>query len=190
MDSSAVWQDLLARLASAPPHLFFLALVVLPLGPFPASVLFIAAGARFGAAGGFGVAFAAMAVNVTLAYALSRHVLRRPIERWVRARGWKVPVFRPGEEIRFLLLFRITPGIPLCVQNYVLGLSSVRFRLYLPVTLIVQIPYVLGFVWFGQSLTQTSAWRVGVAVAGLVALVLLVNLVRRRLSERSDGPPD
>ncbi len=184
MDLVDVWQDLLARLASTPLVLFFLALVVLPLGPFPASVLFIAAGARFGTVGGFAVAFLAMSLNVTLAYLLARRALRHPLERWLRKRGREIPTFDPGDEIRFLLLFRITPGLPLFLQNYVLGLSGVRFALYLPVTLVVQVPYILGFVWFGQSLTQTSGWRIGVGIAGLVALFLLVSLVRHFLERR------
>lgn len=170
------------------PALFVAAMVLLPLGPFPASVLFILAGARFGTGLGFGLAMAALAANMSLGYWLARRVVRAPLERWLAGRGHAIPRFEKGDELRFLLLFRITPGMPLCVQNYVLGLAEVRFGLYLPVSLAAQFPYVLGFVWFGQSLTQSSAWKIALGVAALVAAILAVSLLRRVLQRRAAKP--
>ena len=49
MELLLAWKDrLLDALNTAHPALFLAAMVLLPLGPFPASVLFILAGLRFG----------------------------------------------------------------------------------------------------------------------------------------------
>lgn len=177
-------QQLEASLNAAPPALVFAALVLLPLGPFPASVLFVLAGNRFGALGGFVMGLGALAANMSLGYWLARRLLRGPLERWLTRRGHVIPTFDPADELRFLLLFRITPGLPLFLQNYVLGLAGVRFSRYLPVSLAAQAPYVFVFAWFGQSLTETSAWKVVLAVAGVVAALLAVSLLRRFLAGR------
>lgn len=176
-------QELMDGLGGTHPLLFFAAMTLLPLGPFPASVLFIMAGIRFGTLLGFLAGTAALALNMTLGYWLARRIARAHLERWLNRRGFSPPKFDRSDELRFLLLFRITPGMPLFLQNYVLGLAGVRFQLYLPVSLAAQAPYVLGFVWFGQSLTQSSAWKIGLAVAGVCAAILAVSLLRRVLAK-------
>ncbi len=165
------------------PALFFSAMVLLPLGPFPASVLFVLAGVRFGTFGGFIAGILALALNMTVGYWIARHVVREPLIRWLALRGHQVPQFDRSDELQFLLLFRVTPGTPLFLQNYILGLAGVRFRLYLPVSLVTQAPYVFGFVWLGQSLTQTGAWKIVLAVAGGAAAVLTVSLIRRLVAK-------
>lgn len=187
MDPGALWTRLMAGLEQAHPVPFFLAMVLLPLGPFPASVLFVSAGIRFGVVGGFALGMAALSLNMSLSYLLARRVIRRPLEGWCRRRGLEVPSLARKEEVPFLLLFRITPGMPLVVQNYVLGLSGIRFSLYLPISLMVQVPYVLGFAWIGQSLTQTSVWKVAMGVGGVVALGLAVRLIRNRFAPAARG---
>jgi len=177
-------RQLEAALNSAHPALVVAAMVLLPLGPFPASVLFVLAGNRFGAIPGFLLAVGALAANMSLGYWLARRGLRGPLERWLASRGKSVPTFDPADELRFLLLFRITPGMPLFIQNYVLGLAGVRFSRYLPVSLAAQAPYVLAFTWFGQSLTQKSGWKVVLGIAGIAAAILAVSLLRKILARR------
>lgn len=177
-------RQLEAALNSAHPALVVVAMAILPLGPFPASVLFVLAGNRFGTGLGFLLGVGALAANMTLGYWLARRGLRGPLERWLARRGKQVPTFDPADELRFLLLFRITPGMPLFIQNYVLGLAGVRFSRYLPVSLAAQAPYVLAFTWFGQSLTEKSGWKIVLAVAGIVAAILLVSLLRKVLARK------
>ena len=185
MEQLIAWKDsLLEALNTAPALLFLAGMVLLPLGPFPMSVLFVFAGIRFGAAAGFGLSMLTLAINMTLGYWLARRVVRSPLERWLTRRGIGVPRLTSADELRFLLLFRIAPGMPLFLQNYILGLAEVSFGRYLAVSLMAQVPYALGFVWFGQALTQSSGWKVLLTVAGLVALVLVVSLLRSWLSRR------
>jgi uncharacterized membrane protein YdjX (TVP38/TMEM64 family) len=137
-----------------------------------------------GAARGFALVMAGLVVDFTLGYWLARRWLRVPLSGWLARRGYSVPKLSAADEIPFILLFRVTPGMPLVVQNYLLGLAEVNFRRYLLISLAVQSVYALGFVWLGQSLQQSSAWKLLLGVSALVALGLMIALLRRWLARR------
>jgi uncharacterized membrane protein YdjX (TVP38/TMEM64 family) len=178
------WHDGLALVSAARPAALFFAIALLPLVGVPASPLLIAAGVRLGTARGYALAMAALLVNFTLGYWLARRWLRGPLTRWLTRRGHTVPRLAAADEVPFILLFRVTPGLPLVIQNYLLGLAEVNFRRYLLLSLAVQSVYALAFVWLGQSLQQSAAWKLLLAVSALVALTLIVALLRRWLNRR------
>ena len=182
---SHVWHSAMAAMGNAHPALLFLALALLPLVGVPASPLIIAAGVRLGTASGFALVVAALLCDFSLGYWLARRWMRTPLTRWLAGRGHVVPVLAPADEAQFILLFRITPGIPLSVQNYVLGLAGVDFTRYLLISLPVQAVYALTFVWFGNSLADNAAWKLALGTALLVAIGLAVGLLRRWLTRRS-----
>lgn len=181
---SSWWKAGLAEASSAPPIVLFCALALLPLVGVPASPLLIAIGIRLGTARGYAMAMAALLVNFTLGYWLARRWLRGPLTLWLTRRGHTVPRLAAADEVPFILLFRVTPGLPLVIQNYLLGLAEVNFRRYLLLSLAVQSVYALAFVWLGQSLQQSAAWKFLLAVSALVALTLIVALLRRWLNRR------
>ena len=184
---SHAWQSLLGAMGTTHPALLMLALALLPLVGVPASPLIIAAGARMGTAVGFVAVMVSLTVNFTVGYWLARRWLRSWLTVWLARRGYAIPQLAPGDESQFILLFRITPGMPLTVQNYVLGLAGVGFARYMLISLPVQAVYALAFVWFGQSLTGKATWKLALGVALLVAVGLVVSLLRRYLSRRRAG---
>ena len=179
------WHTTMTAMGNAHPALLFLALALLPLVGVPASPLIIAAGVRLGTGAGFALVVAALLCDFSLGYWLARRWMRTPLTRWLAGRGHVVPVLAPADEAQFILLFRITPGIPLSVQNYVLGLAGVDFTRYLLISLPVQAVYALTFVWFGNSLADNEAWKLALGVALLVAIGLAVGLLRRWLKAPS-----
>jgi uncharacterized membrane protein YdjX (TVP38/TMEM64 family) len=42
-----------------------------------------------------------------------------------------------------MAILRVTPGVPLCIQNYLLGLAGVKFARYLLLSLPAQAAYAL-----------------------------------------------
>ena len=182
---SQAWHTAMTAMGNAHPALLFLALALLPLVGVPASPLIIAAGVRLGTGAGFALVVAALLCDFSLGYWLARRWMRAPLTRWLAGRGHVVPVLAPADEAQFILLFRITPGIPLSVQNYVLGLAGVDFTRYLLISLPVQAVYALTFVWFGNSLADNAAWKLALGVALLVAIGLAVGLLRRWLKAPS-----
>ena len=182
---SHTWHSAMAAMGNAHQALLFLALALLPLVGVPASPLIIASGVRLGTGAGFALVVAALLCDFSLGYWLARRWMRAPLTRWLAGRGHVVPELAPADEAQFILLFRITPGIPLSVQNYMLGLAGVDFTRYLLISLPVQAVYALAFVWFGNSLADNAAWRLALGAALLVAIGLAVGLLRRRLTRRS-----
>lgn len=147
--------------------------------------MFVAAGVRLGTLRGFSLTMAALLVNFTLGYWLARRFFRGPLIRWLTGRGYRIPSLSAADETPFILLFRVTPGMPLVVQNYLLGLAEVGFWRYLLLSLAVQSLYALAFVWLGQSLQQSAAWKLLLGGSAIVALILGVALLRRWLARRA-----
>lgn len=177
-------QELISFVERLPLPSLVAALTLLPLIGVPVSPLWIAIGVRAGTVWGAVLAMVALAANQTAGYWLARRWVRRPIEAWLHARGKSVPQIPAGEETLWILLLRVTPGIPLFVQNYLLGLAQVPFGRYLALSLPVQITYALAFVSLGQALRDSDVWRGMLAVSGLAAVAVGVLLLRRHLDRR------
>jgi uncharacterized membrane protein YdjX (TVP38/TMEM64 family) len=129
--------------------------------------------------------FLALGVNVTCGYWIARSLGRGKLGRWLERRGRSLPTPHPGHETRWILLVRVTPGIPLFVQNYALGMAGVNFPRYLLLSFPVQIFYAVLFITLGNSLSGSHLWRAILAGLGLVAAGLLVSLVRAKVSATS-----
>jgi uncharacterized membrane protein YdjX (TVP38/TMEM64 family) len=180
-------QMILDAIGTAHPVMLFLALALLPLVGVPTSVLWIAAGVRLGTLSAFALCAVALLVNFTAGYWLARCALRLPVIRWLERRGWRIPQVPASDETLAILILRVTPGIPLCVQNYLLGLARVKFGRYLLLSMPAQAAYALAFVWFGDSLASNAVWHLLLALAALAGVSLLISLLRRRLNRCAPG---
>ena len=164
------------------PLWFFVALVILPGGPFPASVLFLMAGVVWREqpllACGYGLA--ALALNQAWTYALAAGPAHDVVARVLAGFGWKMPVLKTENVTDTLLVLRLVPGIPLFVQNYLLGLLRVPYGRYAWVSLLCNGPHVIGFVLAGVGIAD-GRWKVALlGIAILVLAVVVVRVVRRR----------
>ena len=110
--------QLLSMIEALPLPGLLAAQVVLPLFGFPVSPLWIATGVRAGVLWGSVLSAGALAVNLTLGYWLARKWLRQPIEKWLHARGKKAPQIREADETLWILLLRVTPGVPFNQQPW------------------------------------------------------------------------
>lgn len=188
-----LWHLAMAAIGAAHPLVLFVALAVLPLLGVPTSPLWIAIGVGAGTMRGSGLALVALVANYSIGYWLSRRWLRRPLTIWLGKRKWRLPKVSASDEGLIILVFRITPGIPLFVQNYALGLAEVSFGRYLMISTLIQTPQVIAFVWFGNSLAGNAIWKSALAIGAIVALALVVVLLRRsvkrRMSSFTERPP-
>jgi uncharacterized membrane protein YdjX (TVP38/TMEM64 family) len=178
------WSVFLNLVGHANPVVLFLALAVLPLIGFPASILVVAIGMRLGTPVGMLIAGAAYLVNFTAGYWLARSWFRAPLHRWLERRGQRLPVVAATDENQFILLVRVTPGPPLFFQTYTLGFAKVHFGRYLLLSMLVQLFYTFAFLSFGQSLNNKALWHAVLAVGLLIGAGLAVSLLRKRLIAR------
>jgi uncharacterized membrane protein YdjX (TVP38/TMEM64 family) len=179
-----VWQSFLAFVGHANPVLLFLCVAILPLIGCPASPLLVAIGIRLGTAYGMALVAAAYLVNFTAGYWLARGVFSAPLSRWLERRGQRIPSVSAADETQLILLIRITPGPPLFMQTYMLGLARVGFVRYLVLSMLVQMGYSFALLSVGQSLNHNAAWHIILAVGLVIGVALAVNLFRRWLMSR------
>jgi uncharacterized membrane protein YdjX (TVP38/TMEM64 family) len=81
-------------------------------------------------------------------------------------------------------VMRLTPGVPFAVQGYVLGVAEVPFGLYLGVSWIFQVPWVVGFIVFGQGLLKGNFMVAAKGLGVIVVAAVAVHFLRKKLANR------
>ena len=179
------WIDVMVEYLEERPALIYVAIVILPAMPFPLSVLLLAAGVVYGERYGLFyaglLASTAIIINLSCTYWVARFPARRLVERLVRRFDFEIPELPKHHVLRFTIIFRVTPGIPFFLQNYILGLAGVPFRPYFIVSSLAQLVWTFGFVVSGGAIFKGNA---GLAIAGVCLLVvatLITQSIRRQL---------
>lgn len=159
------------------PLWLFLALVVLPGFPVPNSALLFLAGVvwRESPVEACLIALVAMLMNLTWTYWLAAGFGRRTMERVSGWLGFRIPEVHESNRLRVVLALKLTPGIPMFVQNYLCGFLRVPFRIYLLVSMacngLIGIGFVLAGVGYGDG-------RLVPALAGLFLVILGALVIR------------
>jgi len=170
-----------SSLQSAPAPIYFAVMSIALLAPVPASVLYLTAGPLYGILPSLLWIAPALAINALLVHVIASSLLRPRLERLVARRGLKIPALEThADENLFIVLVRITPGIPYFVQSWLLGLAGVRRAPFVLITVAIQMLYATGFVVLGRSAFEGDA---AIAIAALAALVV-VSLGARQIHKR------
>lgn len=189
VDLPALRDGMLHWLKDSHPAWLVSALVLLPLVGVPVSPFMILAGAKWGIGLGWLVCVAGLAVHFTIAWALAVWLVRDWIFRLLQwlAPDLEIPDKTVRRDVAWILFFRITPGIPLFVQNYALGLARVRFAPYMIYSMAVQSVYAMSFILFGSAI---FTGRIGQAAAGVllaVAALVAFKLIRTSIEDRRNS---
>lgn len=170
------------------------AMIVLPLFGFPVSLLLVLIGYKFGAYP-YGTVYALLVagigitLNDALAYWLARTFFRGPILRLLERKKIKVPVVPREQEIRVIALLRITPGTPLFMQNYLLGLANVDFKRYIWISVPIQMIHVTAVIVFGEAIFEGKIGTIIFAVFLLIALTIIFRMVHTQHKAREAKKP-
>ena len=155
--------------------LVYIAVVILPL---PAAAMSIVGGLAFGWRG-FPLSMLGSLLGAVAPYYISRHWMREPMMRRIdgpRVRAADRAITENG--FVFVMLLRLTPIIPFTAQNWLLGLTEIRFWPYILATTVGLAPGTLAMVWIGEmgGLASASSDRTQVMLAagGLLAFGLFV----------------
>ncbi len=174
--------------AAAGPAVFFGAMALLPGIGAPNLAFALVAGPVFGARLGLPLVVAlglvALTVNLVLTYWLARGWLRPLVTRLLARFGYAMPHLEPDEMTDFIVLLRVTPGIPFFVQNYLLGLANAPFGRYLLISCAIQWVLNGAFIVFGDALAQGRGKMVLTAILLLIAASVGTHLVRKHLAKK------
>ncbi len=184
-DLRSLWLEFEAFLGERPIWLFA-ALVLLPGLPVPSSALLFLAGVvwrdRPGAA--CALVLVAMALNLLWTYWLAAGMGRGLAGRLASIFGAKVPEPSGSGHLRTLLVLKLTPGIPLFLQNYLCGFLRIPFRLYLPVSMLcnglIAVGIVLSGVGLGDGKIVPALSGAGLIVLGVIATQWVRGWMARR----------
>eukprot|EP00753_Platysulcus_tardus_P018351 PLAT6834.1.p1 GENE.PLAT6834.1~~PLAT6834.1.p1 ORF type:complete len:312 (+),score=139.44 PLAT6834.1:37-972(+) len=145
---------------------FILAYILATVFALPGLILTLGAGfvfTRSTNSTGLGVLIgsASVFVGATLgacaAFLVGRYLLRDTVEQWAKKYKVMQAIERALEKqgLRTVLLLRLSPAIPFNAFNYLMGLTSVKFRDYLFGS-VGMLPGTITFVFFGSALGGLS----------------------------------
>ena len=170
-----------ASAGPAGPAVFVLAGGVLGVALFPGHVTATLAGVLFGALAGTALALTAALLGAGLCLLASRCVGAEAVLSLLGARGrhWREWLVAHG--FSAVLAFRLAPGVPAGIGNYVAGLAGIRPRAFLAAVALGALPKTIAYVALGGALAEPLSMRGAFAVALYAAAAVGGALVARRL---------
>jgi uncharacterized membrane protein YdjX (TVP38/TMEM64 family) len=165
--------------------LAFALLVVLPLVGFPASLLHLAAGIRFGAVLGLTLVSFSILLQLLASYGIVR--LWRPWfeqARWLKKIRARIP---HGAHAGVCVVTVLLPGAPYAAVNYVLSLMGVSLRTFILCAWPLHTLRSTITVLFGDQSAHLTAARLAVLMAYALTIFAASWWTYRRLQARFEG---
>jgi uncharacterized membrane protein YdjX (TVP38/TMEM64 family) len=168
------------------PWLLFAGLVVLPALPVPTTALLLLAGTVWSDRPVMACAICLLAIslNMSWTYWVAAGPGRELVVKLLSLVGLGVPELPKGNDLRAILLMRLTPGFPFFAQNYLLGFFRVPFRLYLPVSMGCNGVISVGVVLSAAGVADGNLLPVLTGVALIVVGLVLVQWIKSKLLKR------
>ncbi len=170
------------------PVAYYTCMAVVPILPVPFLAFLLPVVSLFGERLGTPVAvllgLLAATANMAITYALARWALRPVLEKLMTRLGYKVPQVEAGDETDLIVIMRVTPGIPFCVQHYLLGLARVSFGRYLLVSCAAAWPQGIGFMLFGDALLHGKGRVALLSFSLLLVVAAGTHFVRRHYARK------
>ena len=157
---------------------FFLAMASLPVFGFPISVCYIYAGLAFQPLEASITCLAALCVNMSVSYALTHSMFKKPVSQFLERRGWSIPTLTDENQFRFIFLVRTIPGPPFFFQNLTLSLAGIPFWTYLWISLLTQGGIAIGVILCSRNLSQDPFGKASITIVVVLGVLLIVKSVR------------
>ena len=157
----------------------------------PASALSLAAGVLFGVWKGSAIVWIGANLATVASFLIARFAARSRVEAMAQARPRFAAVDRAlGEEgWKIVALMRLSPVFPFTLQNYLFGITAVRFWPYAIASAVCMVPGTFLYVYIGYAGGQaaaaasgapgTEALKLGLQAVGLLATILVTVFVTR-----------
>lgn len=196
-------EDWIGSLGIWGPLVFGLIYLAAVVALMPGSALTLAAGALFGLVGGTIMASLASTAGAALAFLTSRYLARDriaaklqhypkfdTIDKAIGERGWKI-----------VALLRVSPAVPFNLQNYLYGLTGIRFWPCVLTSWLAMLPGTFLYVYLGhigrESLEAAAGgaerprgaaeWTMLIVglLATIVVIVYITSLARKALRQHT-----
>ena len=173
MAGFAAWREASPVLVAA---LYFAAYVAVTALSLPgAAVMTLAGGALFGLGWGLLIVSFASTIGATLAFLVSRHLLRDSVHARFGARLRAIDEGIARDGAFYLFSLRLVPAFPFFLINLLMGLTPIRTHTFYWVSQFGMLPGTLVYVNAGTELGAVDSLA-GVLSPGLVASFVLLGL--------------
>ena len=173
MAGFAAWRETSPILVAA---LYFAAYVAVTALSLPgAAVMTLAGGALFGLGWGLLIVSFASTIGATLAFLVSRHLLRDSVHARFGARLRAIDEGIARDGAFYLFSLRLVPAFPFFLINLLMGLTPIRTHTFYWVSQLGMLPGTLVYVNAGTELGAVDSLA-GVLSPGLVASFVLLGL--------------
>jgi uncharacterized membrane protein YdjX (TVP38/TMEM64 family) len=189
-------ERMLADLGPWGPVAFALIYIVATVLMLPASVLTLLGAAVFGFWTGYIAVTVGSVVGAACSFLIARYAARSKVEQIaneypkfgaiddaISEGGWKI-----------VALLRLSPAVPFNLQNYLYGLTKIRFWPYVLTSWLSMIPGTLMYVYLGHAAGQAAGERErtlgewGLLAVGLLATIVVsvyvTRLAKRKLAQQ------
>ncbi len=182
--------DFIAGMGPWAPAIYILAYIAATLLMIPGSLLTPIAGFSFGLVKGTIIVSIGSTAGAALAFLLARYLARRRISRILERHRYLAAIDKALEQgsWKTVALMRLSPAIPFNLQNYLWGLTPVRFSTCVLASWISMLPGTFLYVYLGFIPRKATGmdpleWILlgGGLVATLVAIIYITRLARRTL---------
>lgn len=181
------------------PLIFGLIYVVATVLLIPASVLTLAAGAVFGLGLGLVTVSLASTTGAACAFLIARYLARERVQRLAQRNDKFGAIDDAISEggWRIVAMLRLSPAVPFGLQNYLYGLTRLRFVPYVLTSWIAMLPGTLLYVYLGLVAGSAAAGGGGrspaewaLLVIGLLATlgvtIYITKLAQKQLAKRTE----
>jgi len=134
-----------------------------------AAILTLAGGALFSILLGTALVSVASTIGATLAFLLSRYVLRNRVQKWG---GQRLKTINEGIEREgafYLFGLRLVPAFPFFLVNLGMGLTNMRPLTFFWVSQLGMLPGTIAYVNAGTQLSQLKS------VSGIISMPILIS---------------
>lgn len=153
----------------------------------PGELLETAAGYAFGPIIGTIICYAGVALASALVFALTRRFGVQLVEIFISREKinelWFINTEKKRNSLIFLLFF--IPGTPKDLFTYFVGLTDIKLRSFLAISMVARIPSVVSSTFGGHLLGEGQWWGAALlygitGVVSLIGLMIYNKLLRRR----------
>jgi uncharacterized membrane protein YdjX (TVP38/TMEM64 family) len=171
------------------PPAFIACYVLTAVAFVPALPMSVLGGLLFGPLWGTVYASIGATLGACCAFLLARYAARDLVEQWVAtspALG-RLDLATARHGLRLVMITRLVPFVPYNVQNYVYGVTGIRFGPYVVTSWLCMLPSTAAFTIAGGALSE-GGWdprRILPWLGLAAALAILVSLLPRWLRGKS-----
>lgn len=173
MDEFYHWQRTSPFLVATVFFLIYIAVTALSLPG--AAILTLAAGGLFGLTTGLFIVSFASTIGATLAFLVSRYILRDTIERKFSKRLKSINSGIEKDGAFYLFTLRLVPVFPFFLINLLMGLTKIKIRTFYLVSQIGMFAGTVVFVNAGTQLAQLDSLK-GILSVNLILSFALLGL--------------